>query len=193
MTPDPADLVVLLDEHGRPAGSAPREGVHGADTPLHLAFSCWLFGPDGRMLLTRRALGKRSWPGVWTNSFCGHPRPGEDVVHAVRRYGQLELGLDVVDVRDLVPDFRYRAVDASGVVENEVCPVFTARTTGDLVPNPDEVAEHTWVEVDELRAVLDAAPWALSPWLREQASRLDATDGWSVLTDRSGSPQGVER
>lgn len=193
MTPDPADLVVLLDEDGRPAGTAPREGVHGADTPLHLAFSCWLFGADGRMLLTRRALGKRSWPGVWTNSFCGHPRPGEEVVQAVHRYGQLELGIDVVDVRDLVPDFRYRAVDASGVVENEICPVFTAWTTDDVVPNPDEVAEHTWVEIDQLRTALDAAPWALSPWLREQATRLDATDGWSVLADRSGSFEGVER
>ena len=193
MTPDPADLVVLLDEEGRPAGTAPREAVHGADTPLHLAFSCWLFGPDGRMLLTRRALGKRSWPGVWTNSFCGHPRPGEDVTHAVRRYSQLELGIEVTGVRDLVPDFRYRAVDASGVVENEVCPVFTAHTGDAVVPNPDEVAEHTWVELDELRTALRAAPWALSPWLREQASRLDATDGWSVLAERSGSRGGTGR
>ena len=194
MTPDPdADLVVLLDPDGKPSGTAPREGVHGHDTPLHLAFSCWLLAPDGRTLLTRRALGKRSWPGVWTNSFCGHPRPGEDLADAVARHGRHELGVDVHDVRALLPQFRYRAVDAAGVVENEVCPVLTAHTDDELAPRADEVAEHVWVTFDELRAALAAAPWALSPWLREQGAELDATDGWSALADRARPREGAGR
>ena len=106
------DSVVLADADGRPCGTADREGVHGFDTPLHFAFSCHLV-VDGRILMTRRALSKRSWPGVWTNSFCGHPRPGEDVVDAVHRYARRELGIEVADVRCILPDFRYRAVDAS--------------------------------------------------------------------------------
>ena len=185
VTTDPADLVVLLDDQRRPTGSAPRDGVHTTETPLHLAFSCWLQRDDDQVLLTRRALTKRSWPGVWTNSFCGHPRPGEAVADAVVRYGQLELGVDVHDVRELLPDFAYRAVDASGVVENEVCPVFLARTSDEVQPHPDEVVEHRWVTVDELRAALSAAPWALSPWLCEQASLVDAGQAWSALTGRS--------
>lgn len=167
-----ADEVVLLDEGGRPVGTAPRATVHTTDTPLHLAFSCHLTDDEGRVLLTRRALSKRTWPGVWTNSFCGHPRPGEDVSDAVRRHARSELGLEVTGITPLLPDFRYRAVDAAGTVENEVCPVFTARASQTPAPDPDEVMELVWVTPEQLRAAASAAPWALSPWLREQLEQL---------------------
>jgi isopentenyl-diphosphate Delta-isomerase len=167
------DEVVLLDDAGRPVGTAPRATVHTADTPLHLAFSCHLHDAQGRVLLTRRALVKRTWPGVWTNSFCGHPRPGEELADAVHRHARSELGLEVHDIRPLLPDFRYRAVDAAGTVENEVCPVFTARTTQTPAPDPGEVMELVWVAPDQLRAAARVAPWALSPWLLEQLEQLE--------------------
>ncbi|NPC97914.1 isopentenyl-diphosphate Delta-isomerase [Nocardioides sp. zg-DK7169] len=172
------DLVVLVDDDGTPCGTAPRATVHTRDTPLHLAFSCYVRDEQGRLLLTRRAVTKRTWPGVWTNSFCGHQRPGEDLGDTIRRYAGHELGLEVVDLQQVVPDFRYRAVDAGGLVENELCPVWTARTTGQPDPNPDEVAESRWVTDEELRAAVDAAPWALSPWLLLQVPLLEAAH-WS--------------
>src|SRR6187402_2010588 len=104
--------VVLVDDHGNPTGSAPRDTVHGVDTPLHLAFSCYLFDTDGRVLLSRRALTKKTWPGVWTNSFCGHPGWGEATPEAIERHARLELGVSVSEIRAILPDFRYRAVDA---------------------------------------------------------------------------------
>src|SRR5437868_2928196 len=84
--------VVLLDDEGRPCGRAPKAEVHHRNTPLHLAFSCWLLDADGRTLLTRRSAAKRTWPGIWTNSFCGHPAPGEEVEAAVHRRARDELG-----------------------------------------------------------------------------------------------------
>lgn len=168
----PPDEVILLEEDGTPTGTAPRAEVHHADTPLHLAFSCYLFDEQDRLLITRRALTKRAWPGVWTNSFCGHPRPGEDLADAVRRHARHELGLQVTDLRPLLPSFRYRAVDPSGTVENEVCPVLTARTAEQPSPNPEEVMELRWVSARDLRAAATAAPWALSPWLLKQLEQL---------------------
>ncbi len=160
-------MVVLLDESGTPAGTAAKASVHGGDTPLHLAFSCHVLDEDGRVLVTRRALSKLTWPGVWTNSFCGHPGPGEDMVDAVRRRAADELGLELVDIELVDPDFRYRAVDASGVVENEVCPIYTARPAPGAVPRPRaaEVMDHAWLEPAQLRAAIEAVPFALSPWL----------------------------
>lgn len=168
------DEVVLLDPDGQPVGAAPRATVHGADTPLHLAFSCYLFDGEGRVLLTRRALTKRTWPGVWTNSFCGHPRPGEELPDAIRRHARHELGVEVRELQPLLPGFRYRATDASGVVENEVCPVFRAATGSTADPNPEEVAGLRWVTPAQLRAAAEAAPWALSPWCLLQLAALDA-------------------
>ena len=165
---DDLDLVVLLDDGLQPAGTAPRLEVHGPHTPLHLAFSCYVSRDDGRVLMTRRALGKLTWPGVWTNACCGHPRPGEPVEHAVRRRVGEELGIELADVRPVLPDFRYRAEDASGVVENELCPVFVARVVGELRPDPAEVMDHTWVAWPDLVAAVAHTPWAFSPWAVEQ-------------------------
>ncbi|MBN9176019.1 MAG: isopentenyl-diphosphate Delta-isomerase [Microbacterium sp.] len=171
-----SDLVVLLDEEGRPIGTAPKATVHGADTPLHLAFSCHVFDAYGRVLVTRRALAKKTWPGVWTNSFCGHPRPGENVVDALRRHAAHELGLTLDTIETVLPHFRYRATDAGGTVENEICPVFIAHTADDPQPNLAEVAEFAWVEPQRLGTALQATPWAFSPWLVLQAEQLRAYD-----------------
>ncbi|MGF6821791.1 isopentenyl-diphosphate delta-isomerase [Microbacterium sp. ZKA21] len=162
------DLVTLLDEAGAAIGTAPKDDVHTAATPLHLAFSCYVLDHEGRVLITRRALSKRTWPGVWTNSFCGHPRPGEDMIEAVVRRGTEEIGARPRDVNVVLPLFRYRAVDASGIVEHEICPVHVARIDGAVVPDPSEVMEFIWVLPDRLGSAVENAPFAFSPWLREQ-------------------------
>ncbi|MEA9984099.1 isopentenyl-diphosphate Delta-isomerase [Subtercola sp. RTI3] len=169
------EQVVLLSESGSAIGVAPKATVHTAHTPLHLAFSCHIFDEAGRVLVTRRALAKRTWPGVWTNSFCGHPAPGEAMDAAVERRAAAELGVTLESYTLALPDFRYRAVDASGVVENEICPVYTARVTsgeGLLAPNPDEVMEYQWADPVLLLAAIEATPWAFSPWLTLQLPRL---------------------
>jgi isopentenyl-diphosphate delta-isomerase len=174
MTPT-TELVVLVDDSGNPIGTAEKLSVHGVETPLHLAFSCHVYDPAGRVLVTRRALGKLTWPGVWTNSFCGHPRPQEAMADALARRARLELGIEIENVEVVLPHFRYRAVDASGVVENEICPVFRAVATNAVRPNPDEVAEYEWVEPAALREAVAAAPFAFSPWLVLQLEQWAAT------------------
>ncbi|MBN8206069.1 isopentenyl-diphosphate Delta-isomerase [Microbacterium esteraromaticum] len=176
----PEGRVVLLNESGQAIGTADKEGVHNRATPLHLAFSCYLFDADGNVLITRRALGKRSWPGVWTNSFCGHPEPGEDLTSAVERRALQELGAQIRDVRVVDPDFRYRAVDAGGIVENEVCPVHRATVIGPLSPNPDEVMQWAWVAPEALLRSAELTPFAFSPWMILQApalARMMETEG----------------
>jgi isopentenyl-diphosphate delta-isomerase len=168
------ERVVLIDDDGSPIGAAPKATIHTRETPLHLAFSCHVFDGRGRVLVTRRSLSKLTWPGVWTNSFCGHPGPTETFEHAIARRAERELGISLTDLALALPDFRYRAVDASGVVENEVCPVYTG-TTGDSVrPEPDEVVEWQWVEPASLRAAVVAEPWAFSPWFTRQLPLLFA-------------------
>lgn len=166
------EQVVLLDPDGRAAGVADKATVHGADTPLHLAFSCYVLDDERRLLLTRRALTKLTWPGVWTNSLCGHPAPGEELEAAVSRRAEQELGMRVTGLRPALASFSYRAVDAGGVVENEVCPVYVARAQGEPRPAPDEVAEWRWAEWDDVVEVARRTPWLLSPWSVLQITEL---------------------
>lgn len=165
------ESVILLSDDGTPVGTADKFSVHTAETPLHLAFSCHVVNDRGEVLVTRRALTKATWPGVWTNSFCGHPAPDESFEAAIARRASRELGITVQRIECVLPDFRYRAVDASGIVENEICPVYRATTTDPIEPAADEVAEWEWVDEGALRRAVDAAPYAFSPWL---ALQLDA-------------------
>lgn len=164
------ELVRLLADDGTEIGTADKALVHTGDTALHLAFSCHLIDSQGRTLLTRRALTKLTWPGVWTNSFCGHPAPGESFEEAIIRRAALELNLAISNIQPALPDFRYRAVDSSGIVENEICPVFTAVYTGaeTVSPNPDEVCDWAWSEIVDVEEAVSATPFTFSPWLVKQ-------------------------
>ncbi len=166
------EVVVLLDERGRAAGTMDKALVHHEETPLHLAFSAYVLDGRGRLLVTRRALGKRTFPGVWTNTVCGHPGPGEDLVGAATRRAEQELGLVLTDARVVLPRFRYRA-EMDGVVENEICPVLVARSVGDdLLPDPTEVEETRWEPWPAFAAAVLDGSRAVSPWCTEQVAQL---------------------
>ena len=171
------ERVVLLGESGQALGVADKAGVHGADTPLHLAFSCYVFNSAGQFLLTRRAHGKLTFPGVWTNSCCGHPAPGEAPAAAVIRRVRQELGITLQlgttpqSVVLLLPRFRYRA-EMNGVVENELCPVYAGYSAGPLDPDPAEVADAKWVGWTDLLEQVRANQFQVSPWCALQLSEL---------------------
>ena len=166
--------VILLNAQGVPTGTLEKYAAHTADTLLHLAFSSWLFNAKGQILVTRRALSKKAWPGVWTNSVCGHPQLGESNEDAVIRRCRYELGVEITPPESIYPDFRYRATDPNGIVENEVCPVFAARTTSALQINDDEVMDYQWCDLADVLHGIDATPWAFSPWMVMQAANSEA-------------------
>jgi isopentenyl-diphosphate delta-isomerase len=181
--------VVLLDEEGRAIGTVAKAEVHHRATPLHLAFSCYLFDDD-RLLLTRRALHKPTWPGTWTNSFCGHPGPGEDLADAVVRRAEQELGVTLTAVQLVLPAFRYQAEMPDGTRENEMCPVFVARAGGEVRPDPAEVDDSCWVPWEDLVSQVMSGTSDVSPWCVEQVAQLVEVrvDDWFRPADPSLLP-----
>jgi isopentenyl-diphosphate delta-isomerase len=156
--------IVLLNADDEAVGTAPKSTSHHRDTPYHLAFSCYAVDTEGRVLITQRALGKRTFPGVWTGSCCGHPGPGEKLRDAVQRRLRDELGMPgAASITSVLPRFQYRAVAADGTVEHERCPVVRAAVTdGAVRPNRDEVeaAEWwTWERCLELAERPESSPW----------------------------------
>ena len=99
MTNPNQELIVYVDDQGVPTGeTAPKLDAHTNHTRLHAAFSCYIFNDNGQILVTRRALTKKVWPGVWTNSVCGHPGPGEMDDDAIVRRAEYELGMTIDDI-----------------------------------------------------------------------------------------------
>ncbi|MFE3104711.1 isopentenyl-diphosphate Delta-isomerase [Nocardia tengchongensis] len=173
---EPLEQVVLLDEDGHRIGTADKATVHTRDTPLHLAFSCYVFDSDNRFLLSRRALSKPTWPGIWTNSCCGHPGPDEDLTDAVARRLDRELGLTATAIDLILPTFRYRAVMPDGTVEFEMCPVYRVRADPPAHPSPDEVDELRWLDWEFFLECSLAPNSGLSPWCLQQLDQLRALD-----------------
>ena len=174
------DMIVMVDEHNNAIGTAQRRSAHNDETNLHRAFSVFIFNSEGELLLQQRALTKKTWPGVWSNSCCGHVMLHESTEAAVRRRLKYELGLDVGKLDLVLPDFRYRA-EKDGVVENEICPVFVAFCDTEPKPNPTEVNDIRWVPWVQFAEDLKDPANGYSPWAREEVELLMQIERFRVL------------
>jgi isopentenyl-diphosphate delta-isomerase len=142
--------VVLVDESGQELGTAAKQDAHNPPGRLHLAFSVFLFTPGRRqLLLQQRARSKYHFPGIWANTCCSHPAPGEDLIESARLRLSEELGVAPEDGLVDVGTFVYRAVDpVSGLVEHELDHVVVgtlAGSEGIVRPDPAEVEAVRWV------------------------------------------------
>ncbi len=166
------ELVVLVDEKNTPVGIARKDEVHTGNTPLHRAFSLFLFNSKNELLLTKRASTKKTFPDVWTNTTCGHPGPGESVVDAAKRRLKDELGIDIAQVKEVAP-YRYRFADKNGIVENEICPILMAHTDESPNPNPKEVSKWAWMDWKIFLHEIKSYPQKYSPWSVEEAKIIE--------------------
>ena len=145
-----AILLELVDEKGVTIGTAEKLAAHQAPGQLHRAFSVFLFDEQGRLLLQQRALGKYHSPGVWSNTCCGHPYPGEAPFAAAARRTYEELGVSPSLLAE-AGTVRYNHPDpASGLVEQEFNHLFVGLVQTPLAPDPEEVAETAFVTAQEL-------------------------------------------
>ena len=155
--------LILVDESNRALGTAAKLAIHQAGL-LHRAFSIFMVDGRGRILLQQRNPGKYHSGGLWANSCCGHPRPGERTVTAARRRLNEELG-----VRDpLKFGFfaRYRAALDHGLHENEFVYVYFGRLQSPTRPDPEEVSGLEFMSLAELKRRIGAKPSAFTYWMK---------------------------
>jgi isopentenyl-diphosphate delta-isomerase len=166
------EQIVFVHQDGTPNGEVgPKLASHNRQTRLHLAFSCYIVRKsDGKLLITKRALHKKVWPSVWTNSFCGHVSPNETVDAALQRRAEYELGLTTLEaVKMVMPDYTYKTPPYNGIIEHEFCPIFIAYTNDTPQLNPDEVAAFAWVDVAQYeQQLLGDRANTFSWWAKDQ-------------------------
>ena len=108
--------VILVDEHDREIGSGEKLQIH-QEGKLHRAFSVLVFNWKQELLLQKRKETKYHSGGLWTNTCCSHPRPGELTLEAAQRRLHEEMGL-TCPLRE-VGNFIYRAEFENGLIEHE--------------------------------------------------------------------------
>jgi isopentenyl-diphosphate delta-isomerase len=178
-----SELVILVNEQNQVLGTMPKADVHGATTPLHRAFSSFVFrSSDRHFLLQQRSAKKRAWPLTWSNSCCGHPGPGESNVAAAMRRLKFELGLVPTILEEVAP-YRY-CFTKDGTMENEICPILLGLVDHEPVINPDEVQDVRWMAWEKFLAAIEDNPKEYSEWCIEQAQILEKTPKLNELLGR---------
>lgn len=168
------EVVVLVDERNRVLGTMPKSDVHQARTPLHRAFSSFIFrARDKHLLLQQRASKKKTWPLIWSNSCCGHPGPDESNVNAALRRLKYELGLNPTLLEE-VSSYRY-CFTKDGIMENEICPILVGLVERDPVLNPEEVEAVQWINWKMFLEEIERNAGQYSEWSIEQARILEQT------------------
>lgn len=163
------EYVVLVDKQNRVLGTAPKLETHNNNTPLHRGFSLFLFNKKGELLLQQRSVKKKTWPLVWSNSCCGHPRLNESNVDAAKRRLDYELGISDTDIFEIISDFRYK-VALDGIVENEICPILIGFPDQELVINKDEVKSIKWIPWEDFVKETESNPNNYSPWCVQETN-----------------------
>ena len=157
---DADEVVILVDEADREIGTMPKMQAH-LEGRLHRAISVIIVHGAGEMLLQQRALSKYHSGGLWTNSCCSHPRPGEATDASAARRLREEMGFDAT----LVPMFStiYRA-ELGALVEHEFVHVYGGRFDGPVTPDAKEVEACEWRSLDWLARDVVEQPQRYTAW-----------------------------
>ncbi len=173
--------VILVNEQDEETGTMEKMEAH-RKAMLHRAFSIFIFNTKGEMLLQQRALGKYHSPGLWTNTCCSHPRPGEKVNDAAVRRLMEEMGIETSITK--VYDFIYRTEFLNGLTEFEFDHVYTGTYNGSLEPDKHEVKDYCYRPMQDIEDDLRNRPEKYTEWFRiafpELIQRMQSTVGVSA-------------
>jgi len=162
-SPATEEQLILVDERNRATGVGGKTGIHRAGL-LHRAFSIFIVDDRGRIVVQQRSAKKYHSAGLWANSCCGHPRPGERTAFAARRRLDEELGL--ASALSFGFFARYQAELGNGMHENEFVYVYFGRLDSEPRPDPDEIADIAHLSVDDISARIVREPNAFAFWFK---------------------------
>ncbi len=157
------ERVILVDENDREIGTGEKIKTH-IEGKLHRAFSIFVFNSKGELLLQKRARNKYHSGGLWTNTCCSHPRPGETIEKAAHRRLREEMGFDCV-LKEIY-SFTYQVEFEYNLFENEYDHVLQGEFDGEPMLNPEEASDCKWIDVEKLKKDIQDNPDNYTHWLK---------------------------
>ncbi|MGA9768405.1 MAG: isopentenyl-diphosphate Delta-isomerase [Blastocatellia bacterium] len=162
--------LILVNENDEEIGVGEKLQTH-REGKLHRAFSIFVFDSAGRLLMQKRSTSKYHSGGLWSNTCCGHPRPGEKVETAAHRRLKEEMNFDCP--LQFCSSFIYRAELDHNLIEWELDHVFAGVYDDDPDPDKAEAEDWQWVDIDELKVGIDAQPDRFTYWLKIALGKLN--------------------
>jgi isopentenyl-diphosphate delta-isomerase len=172
--------VILVDEQDREIGVMEKMEAHRTAS-LHRAFSIFIFNNQEKLLLQQRSAGKYHSAGLWTNTCCSHPQPGEETEVAADRRLQEEMGFTTPLFKAF--EFVYMAGFSNGLVEHEYDHVLIGSYNGPVQPNGNEVGNYCYQTIEEIKAGLSVAPGNYTEWFKIALPKLEAYLAEKDITD----------
>ncbi len=157
------DHVILVDEHDNQIGTEEKIEAH-RQAKLHRAFSIFIFNEQEQIMMQQRAFSKYHSGGLWTNTVCSHPRPGETTDAAAHRRLQEEMGFDC-DLEEKF-SFIYKVALDKGLSEHEFDHVFVGKYNDEPILNREEAESFAWMSVPELKEDIKNHPEKYTEWLK---------------------------
>lgn len=155
--------VILVDEQDNAIGTMGKMEAH-EKALLHRAFSIFIFNNKGELLLQKRADKKYHSAGLWTNTCCSHPRPGEDTLAAAHRRLKEEMGFTTRMEKAF--SFVYKAPFDNGLTEHEFDHVFIGEYNGPVYPDPEEVSQFSYQSMGNIKSGIALQPSLYTEWFK---------------------------
>lgn len=156
-------MVILVDENDSVIGTMPKLEAH-QKARLHRAFSVFIFNSAGELLLQKRADGKYHSAGLWTNTCCSHPAPGQDTKESAHMRLLMEMGIS--SELEYILKFKYKSPFENGLTEHEIDHIFVGQTDDEPLINPDEVSEFRYMSLSDIREDIYRNPYNYTSWFR---------------------------
>jgi isopentenyl-diphosphate Delta-isomerase len=172
------DELIIVDENDNMLSFEKKDRCHEGDGILHRAFSIFILNSKKQILMQQRSRFKKLWPLHWSNTCCSHQRPNEYFLASAERRLVEETG--IFSRLRYVYKFRYSARYKDVGSENEVCSVFIGTSNDEVTPNPEEIADYKWMNIDELVDDVKKNPEKYTPWFRMEIKQL-LLNYWSEI------------
>lgn len=153
--------VILVNEADEEIGLMEKMEAHEKGV-LHRAFSIFIFNAAGQLLLQQRAATKYHGGLLWTNTCCSHPSKGSSLIDCAQKRLAEEMGFTTS--LSTIGSFIYKANVENGLTEHELDHVFVGEYQGEVVPNPNEVNDFSYREMNELKNKIALQPAAFTTW-----------------------------
>lgn len=153
--------VILVNSNDEEIGSMEKLEAHQKGI-LHRAFSVFIFNNKHELLLQKRALDKYHSGGLWTNTCCSHPSPGEEVLAAAKRRLIEEMG--ICAPIEVISSFIYKATFENGLIEHEFDHMLIGRYNDKVEINLVEVMDYKWISITDLNEEVSKHPEEFTIW-----------------------------